>query len=472
MFSFYRVLIGIILIGLIASVATLQAARGSGVLYAIKQNLLESPERLPPRPPELIRDYPPVDPRLGFTRKVQDNAVDTRFTCIEFGPDGLLWASDVTGKLYRFPVHSDGSLGVPETITAIIDHAGGPRLVVGFAFSPSGNELYATSSYPALLDAPDFSGELLKLSGPDHSIVEKLLVGLPRSVGDHATNQPVFGPDGALYIPQASNTATGGTDETWGMRPERTLNAAILRLDLKKLAGHELPLDVTTERPGHGYDPHASDAPLTIYGHGIRLVYDLEWVDLPGRGWTLFAPTNGSSPGGTLPADPASGFPGKIDSPYNEHDWLHRVEAGMYHGHPNPSYGTFVLNGGNPTDGPDLWEVPDYPIGTQPDPNYQPAILDFGRHESSNGVVLYHGQSDSYTDRILDGTLIVCRYSSSSDLVAVRLTDEGDAAEMIEGIPGLIGFGDPLDVCQDPSTGRLYVSDFGREHIALLEPRR
>ncbi|MEM7809360.1 MAG: hypothetical protein AAF561_14715, partial [Planctomycetota bacterium] len=413
--SLVRTCLGMAVVLAATGVVTLTAARGSGVLYAIKQNLLETPVRQPPLPVDVIRDYDPVDPRLGFTHTVQDNATGTRFTCIEFGPDGRLWATDVAGRLYRFPVSEDGTLGEPEVRTTIIDHAGGPRLIIGFAFSDDGSETYATSSYATMLDAPDFSGKVIRLHGPDFALVETLVIGLPRSVGDHATNQPEFGPDGALYIPQASNTATGGTDETWGYRKEHTLSATILRLDLDKLAEHELPLDVTTLHPGHGYDPHAPDAPLTIYGHGIRLVYDMEWVDLPGRGWTLFAPTNGSSPGGTLPADPVSGFPGKIESPYNEHDWLHRVEPGMYHGHPNPAYGTYVLNGGNPTDGPDLWEVPDYPVGTQPDPNYQPAILDFGEHESSNGVITYRAASDSFTDRTLDGTLIVCRYSSSSD---------------------------------------------------------
>ena len=36
------------------------------------------------------------------------------------------------------------------------------------------------------------------------------MTGLPRSVGDHLTNQPAFGPDGALYVSQAANTAMGG----------------------------------------------------------------------------------------------------------------------------------------------------------------------------------------------------------------------------------------------------------------------
>ena len=47
--------------------------------------------------------------------------------------------------------------------------------------------------------------------------------------------------------------------------------------------------------------------------------------------------------------------------------FLFRIERGGYHGHPNPSRGEFVLNGGNLTDGKDTADVLDYPPGTPPE---------------------------------------------------------------------------------------------------------
>ena len=49
------------------------------------------------------------------------------------------------------------------------------------------------------------------------------------------TNQAAFGPDGALYVSQGSNTGLGGPDPIWGYRSEHLLNAAILRVDTKAL---------------------------------------------------------------------------------------------------------------------------------------------------------------------------------------------------------------------------------------------
>jgi glucose/arabinose dehydrogenase len=462
-------------IGLLALTVFLTAfaARGTGLAWLIKRSIFPPPPPVgfTPPPPPPVREYGHVDPRLEFERITQATATGRMFTWVEVGPDGRLWAADVGGDILRYDIAPDGTLGEPDLLDTLTEYEGGPRLMTGGAFSPDGKALYVVSAYPALLDAPDFSSRIVRITGPDWSQAKTIITGLPRSIGDHATNQPVFGPDGALYIPQASNTALGGTDKTWGMRPEHPLSATVLRLDPAHLNPQQ-PIDVTTAAVGEGYDPWAPGAPVTVYSEGIRLIYDLEWVDLPNRGWTLYAPTNGSSPGGTIPPDPVSGFPGLTNSTYNEHDWLHRVEPGGYHGHPNPSTGYFVLNGANPTDGPDLWEIPEYPVGTKPDPRYAPAVADLGEHESANGVILFKAVGDTFTEQYLDGILLIVRYSRSSDLVGARLDDDGNVVELIEGIPGLIQMGDPLDVCQDPRTGYLYVADFALKQIELIRPTR
>src|SRR6185437_7246350 len=148
------------------------------------------------------------------------------------------------------------------------------------------------------------------MSGPDLASVQDAIVNLPRSFQDHGTEQPTFGPDGALYVPQGSNTAMGAADSTWGNRPERLLSAAILRVDVSKLNLAQGPLNVLTSDGGGAYDPFAPGAPLTIYATGVRNAYSLLFTS-DGK---LYAPTNGSSAGGNTPAFPNAVNGDRIDT--------------------------------------------------------------------------------------------------------------------------------------------------------------
>ena len=451
--------------------------KGRGVLYTIKVQLgLAKP--LVAAPPPVItgerpswgheRRYPPVDPDLVFEQVPLPTTGGTGFTCVAMGPDGRLWAASDDGRIFRFPVAADGMLGVPEVFDALQRAHGGPRLLTGFAFDPGAPAeapvLWAAHSDFAFHDARDWSGTISRLSGSGLQSVQDIVVHLPRSVGDHATNQPAFGPDGALYIPQASNTAFGDIDETWGNRPEHLLSATILRLDVSRLPS-DLPIDVKTDDGGM-YDPQAPGAPVTIFATGVRLAYDLCWA----RDGRLYAPVNGSSAGGNVPAAPDGSAPAIRAVPVAEPDWLIRVERGGYYGHPNPRQGHYILNGANPTVGEDFAEVTQYPAGTRPDPRWIAPIANLGDHQSADGIIQYHAAGDTAAERKLEGALILCRYSFGADLVAIRLTPEGEVAESIEGIPGFTGFTNPLDVTQDPRTGYLYVSDYGAQGLVLVRP--
>jgi hypothetical protein len=217
---------------------------------------------------------------------------------------------------------------------------------------------------------------------------------------------------------------------------------------------------------GGAYDPAAPGAPVTVHAFGVRLAYDLCWAD-DGR---LYAPVNGSSAGGNVPADPGGAAPALRAVPTAEPDWLIRVTPGAYHGHPNPRQGYYVLNGGNPTAGADFGEVREYPVGTQPDPRWVAPIADLGDHQSADGLIQFRAVGETACERKLDRALLICRYSFGADLVAVHLTPDGEIADVVEGIPGLTGFANPLDVTQDPRTGFLYVSDYGAQTIVLLRP--
>lgn len=404
-------------------------------------------------------------------------ATGASFTTVVTGPDHRLYAGTLDGRIFRFPINADGTLGAATVITAVRDAAaaaglpGAPaRTVIGMAFDPAGR-LWVTDNYEYTgpLNVPDWSGRIGRLSGTDLGTYTPVVVNLPRSVKDHETNSLAFGPDGALYVSQGANNAMGAADSTWGNRPERLLSAAILRLD-PTVTG---VIDAKTAEGG-SYDPYAAGAPLTVYATGVRNAFDLVWH----RNGHLYAPTNGSAAGGSTPGTPtplpasctrrgylAPAVPGLTGVPTAETDYVFDVKPGRYYGHPNPARCEWVLAGGNPTTGADPFEVGAYPPGTLPDTNFDLAgTYDAGLHASANGAIEYRGGA-------LDGKLLVVRYSAGQDIETFDVAPGGTLSNRTTGIPGLTGFSQPLDVTQDTTTGDLYVTELGANRITLLKPR-
>lgn len=288
---------------------------------------------------------------------------------LTIGPDGKLYALTIDGIIKRFSIHPDGMLSPPELLYSLQDAYGTrtQRLAIGFTFDPSSTATnlvaWITHSTFVFEDAPDWDGKLTRLSGPNLQNVQDVLVNLPRSTKDHLTNSIAFGPDGALYFTQGSNTAMGRADNIWGSREENLLSGSVLRLDVLKL--QHLPLDVKTSEGGGNYNPYNSNAPLTIYASGTRNAYDLVWHS----NGCLYVPTNGSAAGGNTPASvnrtlrPDGSFykgtsvPALSDVQQTEKDFLFRVVKGGYYGHPNPLRGEYVMNGGNPSAATDRAEV-------------------------------------------------------------------------------------------------------------------
>src|SRR4051812_21661474 len=389
------------------------------------------------------------------TSQITSGGEAPHYLGITIGPDHQLYASTNDGLIFRWPILADGTLGTPTEITTTRD-AEGPRYITGIAFAPASTAsnlvLWVTHCAPGLTGAPDLTGKLTKLSGSNFQDRQDVIINLPRSARDHLTEQPVFGPDGAIYFCQGSNSSLGAPDVPWGNRTEHLLNASILRLDPSKVGSS--PVDALTKDVGGTYDPFAANAPLTIYAEGVRNAYDMVWANVNGT-WQLYAPGNGSAVGGNAPA--GGGAPALTNVPTPETDYLFHIVQGGYYGHPNPEQGHFVVNGGNPTAGLDPYEVPEYPVGTQPDPAWIPAILDMGQHESPDGVIQYQGNA---FNGALNGKLLICRESGGDDVVAVGLSADGSTATSYQpGIPGLAGFADPLDLCEDPQTGNVYVAE-------------
>ncbi len=402
---------------------------------------------------------------------------------LTIGPDGKLYALCLDGIIKRFTINDDGTLGTPELIYTLQDKYGkrNPRLAIGFEFDPSASSsnlvAWVTHSSFMLSAAPDWDGKLTRLSGSYLENAEDVLINLPRSIKDHLTNSIAFGPDGALYFTQGSNTAMGAADKTWGNRPEHLLSATVLRLDTKKL--NTLPLDVKTPEGGGNYDPYATNAPLTIYATGIRNAYDLLWHS----NGELYVPTNGSAEGGNAPSS-VNGYkkpngtyyygaqiPPLVNIQQVQKDFLFRIQKGGYYGHPNPLRGEYVMNGGNPTSKLDPAQVNAYPIGTLPDSNWRGLAFDFNKNKSPNGIIEY---SSNTFNKALKGKLLVVRYSRGSDIIVLTAGgDQNDIVGVTEGISieGFYGFVLPLDLIEDVRSGNIYVSEFGGECITLLRPR-
>ncbi|GIE36181.1 hypothetical protein Ait01nite_092260 [Actinoplanes italicus] len=416
-------------------------------------------------------------------------ATGAAFTSVIKGPDNRLYAGTLTGQIHRFPINSDGTLGTATIIDSVRVNAaaanlpGQPnRTVIGMAFDPASTAaapiLWVTDNYQytGTSNVPDWSGRIGRLSGPDLGTYTAVVTNLPRSVKDHETNSLAFGPDGALYVSQGSNNAMGAPDSTWGNRPDQLLSAAILRLDPARLPV-TLPVNAKTA-DGGTYDPYASGAPLTLHATGVRNAFDLVWHS----NGHLYVPTNGSAAGGNTPATPATlpascarrGYtgppvPALTSVPTAETDYVFDAKPGRYYGHPNPLRCEWVLAGGDPSAGVDPFEVPAYPDGTLPDPNFDLAgTFDAGLHASANGVIEYRGGAFGGQ---LRGKLINVRYSASQDLQTFDVAAGGALSGRRTGIPGFTGFSQPLDVTEDTATGYLYVTELGQNRITLLKPR-
>lgn len=212
----------------------------------------------------------PTPTQVAFQQVDLPTTAGQQYTCVKFGPDGLLYASTLQGLIQRFTVNPDGTLSSPTSITTIQSHAGGNREVTGFAFDPASTAsnlmMYVTNSQYSSFGAADWTGKITLLSGPALQNYQDYVVGLPRSIKDHQTEIPSFGPDGFLYVEQGSNTAMGAPDNAWGLRPEDLLSAAILRVDIKGIAtritqGKGAGLNVQTAGLPSGqsaYDPFAA----------------------------------------------------------------------------------------------------------------------------------------------------------------------------------------------------------------------
>jgi regulation of enolase protein 1 (concanavalin A-like superfamily) len=417
-----------------------------------------------------------------------------QFTSVSIGPDNKLYAGTITGQLLRWVMNANGTLGTREVIDTIRSNNGAAnRAIIGLAWDPSATSsnliLWVTHGGAALLNAPDWSGKLSRLSGTALATYADKVINFPRSAKDHMTNSLTFRPGepGVIYITQGSMNAMGAPDNAWSQRSEHLLSATILRVDTALLPTGALNVQTNDADPAaSGYNPFAANAPVTIWATGVRNAYDLLWHS----NGELYTATNGSAAGGSTPAttsplpsacsrridgSPYTGptVPAITGNPVAEDDYLYRIVQGGYYGHPNPARCEWVLNGGNPTSGADNTEVTAYPVGVQPDRNWRGNVFNFGAHYSPNGMIEW--RSNVFPQLV--GKLLIIRYSGGDDIIVLTInpTTKGIASTQT-GITGMGGFLDPLDLIHNPSTGHIYVTEYSdaapaSSKITLLRPR-
>jgi large repetitive protein len=204
--------------------------------------------------------------------------------------------------------------------------------------------------------------------------------------------------------------------------------------------------------PPVSYDPRKPDAPVRLYATGVREAYDLLWHS----NGSLYAGVNMNDTGNFTPQ--RDGLPAvnvRPDEP------LVRIVEGKYYGHPNPARGEYVLMGGNPTEGKDPWEIAKLPVGTKPEPAFDPSLLLFNLvpvgGQSANGCAEWTPAGP------MRGWALFCFYTSARTVHAFRFSPDGTKVVDHAPLAGPDGkplkFGAPLDLAVHPS-GRAYVVDF------------
>lgn len=379
-------------------------------------------------------------------------------TAIAVGPDGNVYVSTYYGVLYRLRISpATGRATGKEKLLTLSG-----RKVLGLAFEPGaqGPELAAWITYDdrkaETVDQGTFSGVvsrvLIPAAGQGGSAKEtRAIIGLPS--GWHPLNGGAFGPDRRLYISAGSMNRLGHDP----LRPETPLSAAVLAADVLDpgFNGGSLPLNVQTTAPVH-YDPYAGSAPVKLHATGFRQMYRLCWHS----NGNLYGGVNQNDGTGRSDTPSCPGVP-SLFAVFPDED-LVRIVKGGYYGHPNPSRKQYVLLGGNPTAGPDPWEVPQYPVGVQPDPHFNPANLIFNL-KTVNGTSA-NGCGEYTLPGPLNGRLLICFYEATHTIHAFAFNGAGTAVvdhqPLLDEKGESLRFTQPLDLAVHPR-GWIYVADFG-----------
>jgi len=80
---------------------------------------------------ERLAEFP-----VAFEKVPLPDAIGHMFTCVTIGPDRKLYASTLSGKIFRYAIHPDGAIEAPLEINTVNESNGLSRLITGIAFDP------------------------------------------------------------------------------------------------------------------------------------------------------------------------------------------------------------------------------------------------------------------------------------------------------------------------------------------------
>ena len=321
-------------------------------------------------------------------------------TAIDFGPDGRAYVSTQGGTVYALNVTRTDENSYEVTnevqIDAVkdipnhddfgnIDSSEDNRQITGLTVGRTADQpvVYVSSSDPEIdvgqddddtdtnsgaisrLTVMPGSDGVLQASEVDHEV---LVLGLPRSEENHATNGLDLASDGeTLYVAQGGNTNKGAPSDNFGHTSEYALSAAILEVDLAQIESnyqakslqtenseypdldylYALPTIQGGELPFGGNDginqaKLVEGGPVQIYSAGYRNPYDL----VVAESGQVYAADHGPNGGwGGQPADANGGITANAsevtnhpseEGGYTTSDQLIKVDEGDYGGHAAP----------------------------------------------------------------------------------------------------------------------------------------
>ena len=350
---------------------------------------------------------------IGFGKSSLQGFGDGSLTALEFGPDDRLYVTKQNGMVYALEIERTGAnsysvvyekeIALIQDIpnhddNGVLNSGEGTRQITGITVGGTADQpvLYVSSSDPTIKVGTDDdsvdtnSGAVSRLTldwGDDGVLAdseithEVLVLGLPRSEENHATNGLDLSDDGnTLYVASGGHANKGAPSNNFGYTPEYALSAAVLTIDLAQVEsfGAKNLQDYDSNYPDltfyygiptiqndgdvpegdglpFGGDDGVNQAkwvengPVQVYSSGYRNPYDLVLSEND----QLYVIDNGPNGGwGGIPVDEGpSGIctnePNEDDS-YSTGDQLHLATQGSYGGHAAPIRG-------NPT-GADIYD--------------------------------------------------------------------------------------------------------------------
>jgi len=88
-------------------------------------------------------------------------------------------------------------------------------------------------------------------------------------------------------------------------------------------------------------------------------------------------------------------------------------------------------------------------------------------------VQLWMREDGLRVDRLLlaqSASFTPTRSGPAATPIVLEPGPSGDIASTQTGVPGLTGFGNPVDLVEDRATGNLYVAEIGAQRITLVRP--